>query len=79
MHAAYIMHPPRDHPGAVRGDNPKQRGYGYALAVFYDQAFGSEPPAPVAAITRDFQPGKVRGDLTEGDDAAGHPGLLRVG
>ena len=40
MHAAYIVHPAFDHPGAVRGDSPKQRGYGYVLAVFGYQAFG---------------------------------------
>lgn len=64
---------------SIRGDDPKQRGYGHILAVFGYQAFGIKPAATVAAIATDFQPGKVRGDLTEGDNAAGHPGLLRAG
>ena len=35
------------------------------------RALTTKPPATVAPIATDFQHGKVRGDLTEGDDAAG--------
>lgn len=50
MHATRIMHPTRDHPRAVRRDDPAQLRYRHVRPVLGYQAIGAKPAATVAAV-----------------------------
>ena len=57
----YRAYMPRDHPGAVGGDDPAGRGNRQARPVFGQEPGDAQLSSPLAAVTGDRQHGEVGG------------------